>query len=64
MANGVSGLSDMWGLAVSPAGNCVYATSRADNSLGWFSLSSGTLTLGGVVTEGEDGVSGLASPIS
>jgi 6-phosphogluconolactonase (cycloisomerase 2 family) len=59
-ANDVSGLSDMWGLAVSPTGNCVYATSRADNSLGWFSLSSGTLTLGGVVSEGENGVSGLA----
>lgn len=56
----VSGLSDIWGLAVSPGGNCVYATSRADNSLGWFSLSSGTLTPGGVVREGENGASGLA----
>jgi 6-phosphogluconolactonase (cycloisomerase 2 family) len=58
--NDVSGLSDMWGLAVSPAGNCVYATSRADNSLGWFRLSSGTLTLGGSVSEGENGIRGLA----
>ncbi len=58
--NDVSGLSDMWGLAISPGSKCVYATSRADNSLGWFSLNSGTLTLGGVVSEGENGVSGLA----
>lgn len=58
--NDVAGLSDIWGVVISPAGNCVYATSRADNSLGWFSLNSGTLTLGGVMTEDEDGVSGLS----
>jgi hypothetical protein len=58
--NDVSGLGDMWGLAMSPGGNCVYATSRANNSLGWFNLSADTLTLGGVVSEGENGVSGLA----
>ena len=60
-ADGLSGLSDMWGLTVSPDGRCVYATSRADDSLGYFTRdqSSGALTFGGVVSEGG-GVSGLA----
>lgn len=61
-ANGVSGLSDMWGVAVSPDGRCLYATSRADNSLGYFTRdqSSGALTFDGVVSEGSGGVTGLA----
>ena len=61
-ANGVSGLSDMWSVAVSPDGNCLYATSRADNSLGYFTRnqSSGALTFDGVVNNGSGGVTGLA----
>ncbi len=61
-ADGVSGLSDMWGLAVSPDGRCVYATSQADDSLGYFTRnqSSGALTFDGVVSEVGDGVIGLA----
>jgi DNA-binding beta-propeller fold protein YncE len=61
-ADGVSGLSDMWGVAVSPDGRCLYATSRADNSLGYFTRnqSSGALTFDGVVSEGSGGVTGLA----
>ncbi len=52
----------MWGLALSPDGRCLYATSRADNSLGYFTrnLSSGAVTFGGVVSEGNGGVTGLA----
>jgi DNA-binding beta-propeller fold protein YncE len=62
-ADGVSGLSDMWGLAVSPDGHCLYATSRADNSLGYFTRdqSSGALTFEGVVSEGSGGVTGLGN---
>lgn len=62
-ADGVSGLSDMWGLAVSPDGRCLYATSRADNSLGYFTRdqSSGALTFDGVVSEGSGGVTGLGN---
>jgi 6-phosphogluconolactonase (cycloisomerase 2 family) len=61
-SGGVFGLSDIWSLAVSPDGQCLYATSRADNTLGYFSRNPGTgaLTFGGVVTEGTGGVSGLA----
>ncbi len=61
--DGVSGLSDMWGLAVSPDGRCLYATSRADNSLGYFTRNqiSGALVFGGVVSEGSGGVTGLAN---
>jgi len=61
-ANGVSGLSDIWGLAVSPDGQCLYATSRADNSLAYFTrnAATGALTFGGVLTEGVGGVTGLA----
>jgi DNA-binding beta-propeller fold protein YncE len=59
---GVSGLSDMWGVAVSPDGRCVYATSRADNSLAYFMRDSttGALTFAGVVTEGG-GITGLSN---
>ncbi|HTX32358.1 MAG TPA: beta-propeller fold lactonase family protein [Solirubrobacteraceae bacterium] len=59
--NNMSGLSDMWGITVSPDGNCVYATSRPDNSLGWFTRNSstGALSLGGVLSEGENGIAGL-----
>jgi Lactonase, 7-bladed beta-propeller len=62
-ADGVSGLGDMWGVAVSPDGRCLYATSRADNSLGYFTRnqSSGALTFGGAVSEGSGGVTGLAN---
>jgi DNA-binding beta-propeller fold protein YncE len=59
-ASGIPGLSDMWGITVSPNGKCVYATSRADNSLGWLNFNSGVLSGGGVVSEGENGISGLA----
>jgi 6-phosphogluconolactonase (cycloisomerase 2 family) len=60
---GVSGLSDMWGVAVSPDGHCLYATSRAEGSLGYFMRdpTTGALTFGGVVTEGGGGVTGLAN---
>jgi 6-phosphogluconolactonase (cycloisomerase 2 family) len=60
--NGVSGLSEMWSVAVSPDGRCLYATSRADKSLGYFTRdqTSGALTFDGVVSEGSGGVTGLA----
>ena len=63
-AGGVSGLSDMWGVAVSPDGRCLYATSRADNSLGYFTRdqSSGALAFDGVVSEGGGGVTGWRTP--
>jgi hypothetical protein len=62
-AGGVSGLSDMWGVAVSPDGRCLYATSRADNSLGYFTRNqnSGALVFDGVVSEGSGGVTGLGT---
>ena len=61
-SNGVSGLSDIWGLTVSPDGRCLYATSRTEGSLAYFTRNSGTgaLTFGGVLTEGSGGVTGLA----
>jgi WD40 repeat protein len=60
---GVSGLSDIWGLAVSPDGQCVYAASRAEGSLAYFTRNTmtGALTFGGVGTEGNGGVTGLAN---
>jgi 6-phosphogluconolactonase (cycloisomerase 2 family) len=62
-AGGVSGLNDMWGVAVSPDGRCLYATSRADNSLGYFTRnpSSGTLTFDGILSEGSGGVTGMGN---
>jgi 6-phosphogluconolactonase (cycloisomerase 2 family) len=62
-SGGVTGLGDMWSLAVSPDGNCLYATSRLDNTLGYFTRNqaTGALTFGGVATEGAGGVTGLSS---
>jgi len=61
-AGGVSELSDIWSLAASNDGNCLYATSRADGSLATFARDSatGALYFDGALTEGTDGVTGLA----
>ena len=61
-AAGVADLSDISGLAVSPDGQCLYATSRADSSLGYFTRNAATggLTFDGAVVEGTGGVTGLA----
>lgn len=47
---------------MSPDGHCLYATSRAEGSLGYFRRdpARGALTFGGVVTEATSGVTGLA----
>lgn len=62
-SGGVSGLSDMWSVAVSPDGHCLYATSRAEGSLGYFTRDAptGALMFGGAVTESHAGVTGLAN---
>ncbi len=54
---GVSGASDMWSLAVSNDGNCLYATSQAEGSLATFTRdpASGALSFDGVLTEGTGG---------
>jgi 6-phosphogluconolactonase (cycloisomerase 2 family) len=50
--DGVSELSDMWGIAVSPGDDCLYATSRADSSIGAFTIdrATGGLTFDGIQT--------------
>ena len=62
MSQNVPGLRDIWSVAVSSDGRCLYATSRAEGSLGYFTRdpSTGALTPGGVLTEGAGGVTGLA----
>ena len=60
-SGGVSGLSDMWSLAVSPDGGCLYATSRADNTVAAFTVNAGTgaLTFVQELAQGGGAVTGL-----
>jgi 6-phosphogluconolactonase (cycloisomerase 2 family) len=61
-SGGVSSLSEMWGAATSSDGDCLYVTSRSDNSIGTFTRdqATGALTFAGSLTEGVAGVSGLS----
>ena len=64
--NGVDGLKGPNNLTLSPDGSHVYVVSRYDDALSWFerNASTGALTYGGVLKDGENGVDGLDYPRS
>ena len=63
--NGVDGMSDPHNLTFSNDGSHIYVSGRTDNAISWYerNASTGVITFGGVVKDGENGVDGLTQPL-
>ena len=63
--DGVDGLNEARTVSLSADGAHVYATAISDDAVSWFerNASTGSLTYGGRIRNGVDGVTGLNGPI-
>ena len=63
--NGVDGLNQARTVAITPDGLHIYVTAISDNAVSWFERNSttGDLTYGGRIKNGQNGITALSGPI-